>query len=220
MIKIQKYTVMIMRLFFILIATTTMINGQPKPDVIPEKGIWQLDVHLNGHPKLLNIKLPGDSENTRYWYALMTITNNTGKDIEFYPQAELYTNTFQTIIAGNDIRKTVFETIQRKYSSTIPFLQRQKRVTSLIRQGSDNAKDMVFIFKDFDDKATTVQIFISGLSNEGKHVAVNRKNSENKNKSKQVLLLKNLQLKYKVTGKQEDLFARKLRYVNRNWIMR
>jgi hypothetical protein len=210
----------IIQLSIILIATATVLIGEPKPDVIPEKGIWQLDVHLNGHPKLLNIKLPGEEITSCFWYALMTVTNNTGKDIEFYPQAELYTNTFQTLIAGKDIRKTVFDTIRDKYSRTIPFLLSQDRTTTILRQGKDNAKDLVLIFKDFDAKATSVQIFISGLTNESKYVALKSKGENNKNKTKQVLLLKNLQLKYMVTGKHEDLFNRKLRYKNREWIMR
>ena len=219
----QSMTIVLTRLLIILVALSPMAMGKLQPETLPDKGIWQVDAHLNGHPKRLNIKLPGEDKVSHYWYQLITVTNNTGRDLEFYPQAQLYTNTFKTTIAGKNVRNVVFEAIKEKYTGTIPLLQAQSKVTTRFLQGDDNAKDLVLIFTDTDPKATSAQIFVSGLSNESKLLTLPGKvesGQNSSNKPKEVLLLKNLQLKYKITGKQEDFINRAMLYSKRNWIMR
>ncbi|MBN2210551.1 MAG: hypothetical protein JW709_04070 [Sedimentisphaerales bacterium] len=190
----------------------------PKPSLVPEPGLWQLDIQLHGQPQQINVVLPGDTEPTRFWYLLYTITNNTGEDVNFYPRADLFTDTLLTYTGGAKSRRQVFEAIRQRHATAIPLLEMESQVTGPILQGEDNARDTVAIFEEFDPQATKVQIFISGLSNETVQVK-NPMGAQGK-ESDTVLLRKTLALDYQVPGDEYNPANRVLLYRGRNWIMR
>jgi len=216
--------------------------GAPEPALVPPPGTWQLDIELHGDLEQTLVQLPGSSQAKSYWYLLYTITNNTGRDVVFYPQFELMTDTFQLHRAGVNIRRPVFEAIRRLYDRTIPLLEPQSMITGHagpgqakgILQGQDNARDSVAIFEDFDPNATKVKIFIAGLSNETVTVELShppaadaagdaeddgRQPGQDK-AAKRVLLRKTLMLEYQVVGDAYNPQGRVVLYRNRKWVMR
>ncbi len=195
----------------------TMVIAAPEPALVPPPGTWQLDLELHGEPQQISITMPGDSQPRRFWYLLYTITNKTGQDVDLIPQFDLYTDTFQIRQAGVKVRRPVFEAIRDRYANSIPLLEPQSMVTGRILQNGDNARDSVAIFEDFDPNATSVKIFIAGLSNETVTIKSPLVSQDN---SKEFLLRKTLMLEYQVPGDRYNLDKRVMLYRNREWIMR
>ncbi len=192
----------------------------PEPSKVLHYGNWQLEIELHGEPELITVKDSIKNTYKNYWYLPFTVTNYMDKDIAFYPQFEIFTDTFQSTIAGTNIKKDVFEAIRDRYERKIPLLEPQKLITGKILQGKDYARDSVAVFEDFDPKASAVKIFLSGFSNEtvsiDHPVLINPKT----NKPKEVLLQKTLMLEYTVSGDKYNPDKRVLLYKNRQWIMR
>ena len=207
-------------------------HAAPKPALVAPAGTWQLDLELHGNPQQITITLPGSTEPTTCWYLLYTITNKTGQDIVFYPQFELFTDTFKLHRAGVNVRRPVFEAIRSRYASTIPLLEPASMITGQaglgqakgILQGADNARDSVAIFQDFDPNAAVVRLFVAGLSNETVKVTppARLKNPDDTaaDSDQQFLLRKTLMLQYQVVGDIYQPGNRVLLYRNRSWVMR
>jgi hypothetical protein len=203
-----------------LAAGTVALRAAPTPSLIPLAGVWQLDFELHGQPHLISITLPGDTQPRRFWYLLYTITNNTGKEVEFYPSFELFTDTFQLTQAGDKVRRPVFEAIRNLYAQTIPLLECDGMIEGRILLGKDNARDSVAIFEDFDPNATWAKIFVAGLSNEVVKIDHPFDVDPNTHKPQEVLLRKTLMLEYQVPGDRYNPDNRVMLYRDRKWIMR
>jgi hypothetical protein len=196
---------------------SAQLFAPPTPSLVPELGTWQFDIQLYGDPQRIEITLPGSTESKTYWYLLYTITNNTGKERDFYPQFELFTDTLRLYQAGVKVRRPVFEAIRARYNNTIPLLEPESMVTGRILVGEDNARDCVAIFEDFDPAANSVKIFISGLSNETVKVKSPLADSDN---AREFLLRKTLMMQYQVPGDALSPEKRVMLYRTRDWIMR
>ncbi|MBN2377692.1 MAG: LamG domain-containing protein [Sedimentisphaerales bacterium] len=141
-------------------------SAVPQPALVAPAGTWQLDLTLHGNPQKISIKLPGAEKTKSFWYLLYSVTNNTAREVDFYPRFELFTNTFRLSYAGESVRRPVFEAIRELYADTLPLLEPEYLVSGRILVGQDNTRDSVAIFEDFDYGATATTIFVSGLSNE------------------------------------------------------
>ena len=208
-------------LIFLLAGLAALqVTAAPEPSRVEIPGNWLIDIKLQGQPQLLSVALPGETKRRNYWYLLYTVTNNTGQEVNFYPQFEIFTDTFKIHRSEKRVSRQVFDMIKGQYSSTLPFLESQDQVTGVLLQGEDNARDSVAIFEDFDPNSTQVKIFVSGLSNEivkVKHpTRVDPKTASNE----EVLLRKTLTLKYKVSGDRLKPDERVMLYRDRKWYMR
>ena len=201
-------------------AWTLPTSAAPKPSLVPEPGIWQLDFELHGDPKQIQITLPGDTQPRIFWYLLYTVTNNTSQEVEFYPQFDLFTDNFLLYHAEDTAPKPVFEAIHQLYRHTLPLLEPQEMVTGKILIGEDNARDSVAIFTDFDPNANSAKIFTAGLSNETVTVDCPVNVNSNTKKPEKILLRKTLMLQYRVPGDQYNPKNRAMLYSSRDWIMR
>ncbi len=199
---------------------TAAVPAAPEPALVPPAGTWQLDFEIHGEPRRISIILPGDAEPRSFWYLLYTITNNTGQDVEFYPQFELMTDTFKLYNAGDKVRRPVFEAIRKRYAETIPLLEPQSMLTGRLLVGKDNARDSVAIFEDFDPNATEASVFVAGLSNETVKMEISEKAESGEKVTKEVLLRKTLMLKYQVPGDRFNPEKRVMLYRDREWLMR
>ncbi len=190
----------------------------PVPAALQPTDVWQLDVQFHGNPEQLEVKLPGDEVPTRFWYLVYTITNNTGKDVDFYPTFEVMTNTFMLYEAGKVPSKPVYEAVEKLYKKSVPLLEPEIQVAGRILQGEDNARDCVCILDDFDPNATSVKLFISGFSNETQTIEV--ADDKNEKKSKKVLLRKTLMIEYTVPGDVNNQDKKVMLFRRKEWIMR
>jgi len=192
----------------------------PEPSLVPEADVWQLELELHGEPQQVLVTMPGEDQPRRFWYLLYTVYNNTGSDVEFYPQFDLFTDTFKLYHAGVKSRQVVFEAIRQAYAKTIPLLESEDMITGRILQGQDNARDSVAIFEEFDPNATSVKIFMAGLSNETVRIDAPGELIGDIDGPGSLLLRKSLQLSYQVPGDRFNPGNRVMLYRGRQWIMR
>ena len=198
--------------------TACVALAAPEPAVVQGPGDWTVDVTF-GHPQQIAVRLPGEKEPRRYWYIILTLTNNTGRDVDFFPKCELVTDTLQVTPAGKDTPAAVFEQIKKRHQRKFPFLESLENAGNRILQGEDNAKDIAVIWPDFDADAKGIKLFIAGLSNET--IAVDHPTEKDgTGKPVKVYLRKTLELSYKISGDALFRSGTKPVFQGQTWVMR
>lgn len=190
----------------------------PEPAIVPAPGQWTVDMTFT-HPQQIVLQRSSDNQSTRFWYVIVTLTNNTGSDVGFYPKCDLMTDTFQIVRAGRSVPPAVFEQISRRHKSRYPFLEPLDEAGNKMLQGEDNAKDVAVIWPDFDAQANNIKVFITGLSNET--AAINHPVAKDElGKPRKVFLRKTLELSYDLRGDSTLRSDASLAYKGKRWIMR
>jgi hypothetical protein len=188
--------------------------GGTDPAVVQKSATGTLDIRFENPSRLL---LTGTVPQ-RYWYTYFTLTNKSGKDVEFYPIAELVTDTLQVVPAMKGTPAVLFAKIKNRHQAKYPFLQLLEDTGDKILQGQDNAVDVVVIWPDFDPNAKNVSIFITGLSNET--VAIDHPVDRTRTAILKVYLRKTLQLNYSIAGDPKFRGEQKLKFESKTWVMR
>ncbi len=142
---------------------TVVASAAPTPSVAPRN--WQLDFDFEDL-KRIDIVLPGDKAPTTFWYILYTVTNNSGKDVEFYPSFELVTSSLQVVAGGDNISPSVYDAISAQHRKLHPFFRNPTQVVGPLLQGPDNALTSAAVFRNFDLAANEVKVYVGGLSGE------------------------------------------------------
>jgi hypothetical protein len=190
----------------------------PEPAIVPAPGQWTVDITFT-HPQQIVLRSSSDNQPIRFWYTIITLTNNTGNDVDFYPKCDLMTDTFQIIAAGKSVAPAVFEQIKRRHKSRYPFLDLLDKAGNKILQGEDNTKDIAVIWPDFDAQAKSIKVFITGLSNET--AAVDHPVAKDEmGKPLKVFLRKTLELSYALRDDPALRSDSSLTYKEKRWIMR
>lgn len=190
----------------------------PEPAVVPAPGQWTLVMEFT-HPLRITLPLGSDKKPLKFWYTIITLTNNTGNDVDFYPKCDLMTDSFQIIPAGKFVSPALFNQIKKRHKSRYPFLEPLNQAGIKILQGEDNAKDIAVIWPDFDAQAKGVKLFITGLSNET--AAVNHPISKGQmGEPLKVFLRKTLELSYSLKGDQALRTNASFAFQGKRWIMR
>jgi hypothetical protein len=203
---------------WILVALICLCDAAPQPAVVPGPDVWMLDVRFE-HPEQITFRAGDYEQPERFWYIILTLTNNTARDVDFYPKCELMTDTFEIIPSGHRVPPAVFEQIKKRHQAKYPLLELLENTGSKILQGADNAKDVAIIWRDFDAKAKNVTFFLGGLSNETA-VFDHPVAKDGEGKPVKVFLRKTLELIYKIGGDPTFRSDAKLLFAGNRWIMR
>lgn len=190
----------------------------PEPAVVPGANQWTLNIVFT-QPEQITVKISDQEKAQRFWYIIITVTNNSKIDVPFYPGCELLTDTMQVIPAYRDTRNIVFDKIKARHKKKFPFLESLEYAGNKILQGQDNTKDFAIIWPDFDAKAKNISLFIAGLSNEIKAVDHPTKKDPNGNPEK-IYLKKTLELQYSIGGDEELRESGTLAFKGKRWVMR
>jgi len=208
------------RLFYGTILTAILVGlcmAAPKPAILQRPGQWTVEVKFE-HPQQIVVPSGGNAQ-SRFWYVILTVTNRTGRDVEFYPKCDLMTDTFQVLPAGQGVPPIVFQQIKQRHGGVYQFLEPLEKVESRILQGEDNAKDIVIAWQDFDPQAASFKVFVGGLSNETaivRHpVAVDQAGQP-----VQVFLRKTLELDYSLHSDPAIRPSVETVYSGQKWVMR
>jgi hypothetical protein len=189
----------------------------PTPAIVQRPGHWTLDVRYE-HPQQLVLPYgPGGEQ--RFWYMIMTVTNRTGMDVEFYPKCDLMTDTFQIVPAGRAVPAVVFQMIQQRHASRYPLLESLQSAPNRILEGEDNALDIAIVWQDFDAQAASFQVFMGGLSNETA-VITHPVVAGQDGKPLPVYLRKTLALSYDLRSDPALRSSVEVIYKDQNWVMR
>ncbi|UCE48690.1 MAG: hypothetical protein JSW47_00800 [Phycisphaerales bacterium] len=192
--------------------------GAPKPAIVPAPGQWTVNVEFT-HPQQIVLTHSLDGRPLRYWYTIITIYNNTGQDVDFYPKCDLMTDSFQITAAGKFVSPLVFEQIRRRHKARYPFIEPLDKAGNKLLEGEDNTKDIAIIWPDFDVQAKNIKIFISGLSNETAVVA-HPVSKDAAGEPIRLFLRKTLELSYALRGDASLRSDASLVYKGKRWIMR
>ena len=209
---------LVYRTYMLLVVMTCICLAAPEPAIVPNPGDWTVDVTFE-HPQQIALQPGIDGKPRRFWYTVITLVNNTDQDVDFYPKCELMTDTFQITPSGKYVSPAVFALIKTRHQSKYPFLEPLEKAGNKILQGEDNAKDIAIIWSDFDTQATSLQVFIAGLSNE--IVTVNHPlKKDEMGRPIEIYLRKTLELSYNLRGDPALRSDVGIAYKGKRWIMR
>jgi len=138
-------------------------NAQAAPKASAIAKTWELDFTFHDVQRI-SLTHAGDSQPTTYWYLLFTVTNDTGRDVEFFPSFRLVTESFQVREGGENISPSVYEAIFDRHRGDYRFTAEPSEITGTLLQGEDNARTSAAVFRMFDAEANRFNIFVSGLS--------------------------------------------------------
>jgi hypothetical protein len=197
------------------VLVSCLAMAAPEPAIVPKPGDWTLEVRFE---QPLQIVLSGAVQQ-RFWYTILTLTNKSGKDVDFYPACELVTDTLQVVPAIKGTSAVLFEKIKNRHQGRYPFLQLLENAGNKVLQGEDNTMDIAVIWPDFDPNAKTVNIFVSGLSNET--VVVDHPSEKDQDgQPVKIYLRKTLELTYSIAGDPKFRSDQKLKFESKRWVMR
>jgi len=206
--------------------TRPVVAKPPEPTVVPLH--WEFKVELDPFRSIpVAPSRKGKAQDRLFWYLRYTVTNLSGQDHVFVPEFVLYTGTGQLLRAGTKVPTDVFNQIKTLHND--PMLKAQTSMTRKLLLGQDNAKSGVAIWPDFDAKAGTVDIFLTGLSGETtaidlpkplKVVETDWKGNRKTVTKKRLLLAKTLHLRYAIPGEKAARGDVTPRLVKREWVMR
>ncbi len=209
---------LVYKTFMVLAAMACVCLAAPEPALVPGSGEWTVDVEFE-HPQQILSQLSADGVPKRFWYTILTLTNKTNQDVDFFPKCELMTDTFQIISAGNSVSPVVFEQIRLRHRNKYPFLEPLEKTGNRLLQGEDNTKDIAIIWRDFDARAKNIKIFITGLSNET--VVIDHPVAkDDAGNPVRVYLRKTLELSYNLRGDPALRSDASIVYKGKRWIMR
>ncbi|MEM9251491.1 MAG: hypothetical protein AAGB29_03990 [Planctomycetota bacterium] len=109
--------------------------------------------------------------NTRwYWYLPYEVTNNSGGDRLFVPNASVFTDAGDLMDANVDIPPAVFRAIAEELGNDL--LEAPSQVVGELLQGPDYARESVIIWPHFDADVDEFTVFVTGLSGETASIEV------------------------------------------------
>ena len=203
----------------ILVLAVSAAPAAPEPAVVQSPTQWTIDTEYT-HPQQIILQKTANNKPMVFWYMIITITNNTGDDVNFYPKCDLMTDNFQIIPEGKDVTPAVFEQIKQRHKSRYPLLKSLNQTDNKLLQNEENSKDIAVIWRDFNDKAKDITIFITGLSNETAVVNHPLLKEDPSGRPQQVFLRKTLELKYTVKGDFSSRYGMSVDFKGKRWIMR
>ncbi len=189
----------------------------PEPAIVPGPRDWTVDVTFE-HPQQIVLRTE-KGQSLRFWYTIVTLTNKSGRDVDFFPNCELMTDTFHILPAGRNTPTGVFQGIKRRHLRKYPFLEALDKAGNKMLEGEDNTKDIAIIWPDFDKQVKNIKVFITGLSNET--AAIDHPVTKDAaGKAVKVYLRKTLELNYSLGGDPALRSYSKLTYKGKRWVMR
>ncbi len=210
----------------ILLSLTAAAAGveerSPTATPAPVSSKWQLDVAFHD-PQRISVTLPGESTPRTYWYFLYRVTNNTGKDIPFFPSVALVTDSLKSVVAGDGIHPAVYDAIARRHEKEYPFFFTPAKVTGILLQGESNSRTTAAVFEDFDPAANEFVIYASGFSGELKRVtnpAFAPDKPESDDNPPYFLLRRTLAVTYRLPGDEQTRPHATPVRLKREWVMR
>lgn len=184
----------------------------PEPAPVPKR--WQLNVT----PGELRVAYVDAGDNSgAYLYLTYSVTNNTGKDLEFVPSFALATDSGVAARSGVGVPASV--TKQLLGSLEHPFMQDQVDILGPIQQGPENAKHGIVIWPVVDYQADEVRLFGAGFSGETETIELTDPRT---GEPKSLLFRKTLMLRFGTPGELRvaEMGDEPFAVLEKRWIMR
>ena len=183
---------------------------------------WQLDIALHD-PQRITLRLPGQEREITYWYVLYTVTNNSDREVPFYPTFDIVTDKLTVIEGGADISPTVYDAIKARHRKAYPFFIYASEVFGPLLRGEDHARTSAVAFRRPDPSVNHFTLLIGGLSGEivkRRNQAFDPAKEESRDNPRHFLLRKTLAVSYDVPGDERTRLSATPARVKEEWVMR
>lgn len=199
---------------------TLAVSSSTQPAVIPPN--WELKIKFQD-PQRVAVTVPGQKAPVVYWYMVYTVENPTDREVDFFPDFTLVTDTMRVVKSELQVSPEAFQAIQRR--SGIAGLLPPEKVLGKLLRGQDRARSSVAIWKDFEAPAKGFTVFVAGLSGEVsfvKNPAYDPKKPEDAGNKRAFILRKTLELPYKFPGAESmrTYVVPERQTERQKWIMR
>ncbi|MCL4198180.1 MAG: hypothetical protein KJZ69_11895 [Phycisphaerales bacterium] len=175
----------------------------PEPSARPPR--WEFQFEVTHDLRLIQI----DTE--MYWFMTYLVTNRTGEDQIFVPNAILATDAGD-IIKDGEVPYEVTERLVKMMKN--PFLESKNQVIGQLKHGRENARESLFIWKAGTlEDVRDVRVFVGGLSSDTQVV-------KDPVSGKDVVVRKHLAREYDCPGNPLAEPAKAVRLRRQHWIMR
>jgi len=195
----RKPFLFIMLCLFCVVGSQGLTAAAKRPLALT-KAKWELKFRFQD-PQRMSVIEPGRSEPVVYWYMLYAVENVGTREVDFYPEFELVTDTLKVIRGESKVSSEAFRAVKRRAGDEL--LTPPEKVIGRLLCGRDRAKRSVAIWRDFDPKAKKFKIYVSGLSSEKtrlKNPVFDPAKPESKKNKRYFLLRKTLEIPYKFPG--------------------
>ncbi len=198
-------------------ATSTWAGKHPEPSIYPLPSAWYLDFK-HGKPRRIVVAVPGQKVPTAYWYLPYTVTNHTGKEVDFLPDFELVTQDGKVHRSDKNIPLVVYEAIKK--DSNMDLMQTPAQITGPLHQGDDQAKDGCAVWEEPMPRMGEFNIYVNGLNSEFTYALDDKgmpmKDADNHN----ITLRKTLELNYVIWGDEVKPETDDVQVKPERWVMR
>lgn len=181
----------------------------PEPSLYPIS--WEIDFK-HSIPKRVVV------DSAAYWYLTYTVTNNTGQEQTWRPDFQMMTDDGKMVKSDHGIGVEVFDKIKATESNR--FLQPAVQVAGPLRQGPDQAKDGVAIWKETTPRMGSFKIFVQGLSGEKVPLTDDDGKGMKDADGLPVFLRKTLELDYQIYGDEFYPDRHAVNELGHKWVMR
>lgn len=203
------------RLAAVAVAAAALVPAlglAPEPDPVPKR--WQLAVT----PGELRVAYVDSADGAAaYLYFTYSVTNNTGKDLEFVPSFEMATDSGDIAASGVGVSPRVTDAIIESLEH--PFLQDQVDILGPIQQGPENAKFGVVIWPVADFDADEIRVFGAGFSGETDSIELTDPRT---GKARRLIFRKTLMMRFGTPGeiRVAEVGDKPFGVLEQRWIMR
>ena len=203
--------------FASLPASTAQAKPIPEPSVFPLPNVWYLGFK-HGIPKRIVVAVPGEKVPVAYWYLTYTVTNNTGKEQDYYPHFEMVTQDGKIHASDQNIPLAAFQAIKKSEGNDL--LQSATLIAGTLHQGEDQARDGVAIWVESMPRMGEFNIYASGLNSEAMAATDDNGMPIKDDQGQPLKLWKTLQLNYVIWGDEVKPGLDDVRVKPEKWLMR
>jgi len=184
-------------------------------------GSWELDVEF-ADPQRITVPLADGTEET-YWYVIYRVINRTGRDVAFFPSFRIVTSTLRVVNAGEGVHPSVYDRIAALHRQQFSFFAPPGKVTGLLLQGQENARESAAVFKTFDPEASSFTLYMTGFAGNIERVAnpaFDVQKPESDDNPRSFLFRRTLAIMYDLPGDPQTRASAKPIRRDREWVMR
>lgn len=189
----------------------------PEPSLYPLPNAWYLSFK-HAMPKRIVVDVPGNRVPTAYWYLTYTVTNNSGKEVDFLPDFQLVGEDGKVRTSDQKIPLPVFAAIKQAEGNDL--LLSAAAIAGPLHQGEEQAKDGVAIWQEPSLRMGEFSIYVGGLNSEFVAATDNDGKPIHDADGKPITLRKTLELDYVIWGDEVKPELDEVHARGEKWIMR
>ena len=200
--------------------TAALAGAAPRPAIAPTS--WELNFQFE-EPQRITLTLPSHDHPTTYWYTIYTVTNETTREVGFFPTFNVLTDALEVIECGYGINPAVYDAIRTRHKKAYPFSFDPMKMYGTLNQGEDNARTSIIVFPEFKSRVNKFTLYVGGLSGEVAKVrnfAFDRDKPNSDENPQFFFLRKTLSIEYDLPGDDRTRLSALPIRTKLEWVMR